>query len=550
MTDKPPAPRRRSGKRGKQVRFNYREPDPSKPIELREEEAAEAAAYEAAELGPRAMLPDGSPAPTPARKQRAKRPKRPPGKRTKLPPVIPLVFLLLLMAVTALGAYAYWTDPARSDAYFHGVYVGGVHLEGMTREQAAAALADDAARILGGWRLTLRYDGAEHSILAGDIAMELDLSEQLAEAWKIGREGGYTERRKTVDALHFEPYRATSGITFDEGLLAEVLEGLRADIDREPVDATAAFAPQNEQLFRYIDETPGRRLDVAPVLAEAARHASALTNAEIDLKPAEIAPGVTRAMLQENIVCIVVAATDVPRGSTDNRNQNLRIALGLLNGQMVAPGGLLSFNQAAGMRSDPQNGYMEALEIAYGEGISGIGGGVCQVSTTLYQAALRAGLHIEERTAHVIPSDYADKGQDATVSDNGSDLVIRNDTGFPVYIRARLVHDDRGRAMRCEVSVYGRPLPGGTRLTLESRQIGEAILPDPEMEHIADRRAEYVVYRDEHRQVSDMRVGYLAETFLVTVGSDGQEIARERIAEDLYSPRPARVFVGVTDREE
>jgi len=244
-----------------------------------------------------------------------------------------------------------------------------------------------------------------------------------------------------------------------------------------------------------------------------------------------------------------VVTTDVHSSSTENRNQNMRIALGRLDGQMVAPHDRLSFNQVAGKRSDPKNGYMEALEIAYGEFVTGTGGGVCQVSTTLYQAALRAGLQITERSPHAIPSDYADRGQDATVSDNGSDLVIRNNTEYPIYIRARLVEDDRTRTRRCEVAIYGRALPDGTRYTLESRLIGGDILPEPDTEYIRDTKAEHVVYTDEQKRVVDMRAGYRVETFLVTMRADGLETGRERISEDLYRPRPAKVYVGVTPRE-
>jgi len=550
---KPPAPRRRSAGRSGKVRFHFRETDKKKPMELREEEEAAAAAYEAAELGPRPMLPDGSPALTRKQRKQAKRTQkqpRPPKKKSKIWTLIPIAFGLLLLAVLALGGYSYWTDPARSDVYFDGVYVGGVYLGGMTQEQAAEALADDQARILGGWRVTLNYDGTQRIIRAGDIAMELDLSEQLAEAWMIGREGSYTQRRQAVEALSREPYHATSGITYDQSMLDAVLERLRADIDLEPTDATATFWPQNEQPFQYVDEAPGRRLNVENLRSQVEGFILSIQNADIQLQPEVIPPKVTRAMLQNNLVCIVVVNTDVSSASTDNRNQNMRIALNALNGQMVAPGERLSFNQVAGKRSDPKNGYMEALEIAYGEHVTGIGGGVCQVSTTLYQAALRAGLQIVDRSPHAIPSDYADKGQDATVSDNGSDLVIRNGTEYPVYIRARLVEDQRARTRRCEVSIYGRPLPEGTRYTLESRLIGGDILPEPDTEYIADRRAEHVVYTDQQKQVSDMRPGYRVETFLVTNRADGPEASRERISEDLYKPRPARVYVGVTPRDE
>ncbi|MDR3050469.1 MAG: VanW family protein, partial [Oscillospiraceae bacterium] len=193
------------------------------------------------------------------------------------------------------------------------------------------------------------------------------------------------------------------------------------------------------------------------------------------------------------------------------------------------------------------NGYQEAPEIAYGEYVTGVGGGVCQVSTTLYQAILRSRLKVEKRECHAIPSNYAPMGQDATVSDNGADFIFRNDTSYPVYIRARITTGtDRSKTKRCEISIYGRSLPDGIRYTLESRQLQE-IQPGPP-KYVADKKHEYVYYTDEEVEYLKARTGYKVEVYLVEQ-KDGVEQDRRLITTDVYNPRATVIYRGTESRD-
>lgn len=480
-------------------------------------------------------------------------------RRRKVPPLA-IIFSVLLLAVIGLVVFTFVSDPSRTDSFFDGVYIGDLHVGGMTREQAFAALEDQEQQVASQWQLRLRYEkpaqtgvgqeSAVQTVTAQDIGLRVELTAQIEDAWKVGRTGSLNERKRAVRALQTEPYHATGGVQYDPAYLTQVLSAVGGAMSREPVDATAAFTPEEEQPFAFVDEIPGLSLDVGALQAQIEPYIASLQSAEIEVQPVVIAPKVTRAALQANLTCIVVVNTNISYRSTEGRNENIRIALGRLNGLMVLPDERVSFNKIVGRRNNPNNNYQEALEIAYGEYVLGVGGGVCQVSTTLYQAVLRAGLKIEERSAHAIPSDYADKGQDATVSDNGADFVFRNNTDYPIYIRARMTEGtDRNKTKRCEVSVYGRALPDGARYVLESRQIGGDLYPDPEKEYIQDKKQQYVRYVDEEKEVAAKRIGYNVEVFLVEVRSDNMEISRTKIGEDLYKPRPAQVYVGTLQRD-
>lgn len=116
-----------------------------------------------------------------------------------------------------------------------------------------------------------------------------------------------------------------------------------------------------------------------------------------------------------------------------NRSKNVAVAAGKLDGVIILPGETLSFNQTVGKRTTA-NGFMPAPEYQNGKSVTGIGGGTCQVSTTLYSAALYANLEIVSRRNHSMSVSYVPLGQDATVTDGGTDLKIKNNTKFPIKL--------------------------------------------------------------------------------------------------------------------
>ena len=122
-------------------------------------------------------------------------------------------------------------------------------------------------------------------------------------------------------------------------------------------------------------------------------------------------------------------------GSTTNRCANVARAASLINGKVLAPGDVFSFNDTVGHRTI-ENGFSTAKEYVDGKSVDGIGGGTCQVSSTLYSAVLYADLSIVERLNHMMTVGYIPLGQDATVSDGGVDFKFKNNTDYPIKVSA------------------------------------------------------------------------------------------------------------------
>lgn len=453
-----------------------------------------------------------------------------------------LALIVLVLAAIGLAVYMSVSVNAYDDTFVPGVYIGNVSLGGMTPEQAAEQLMGVAQTGMDGWHVNLTYQDVTKTITPTDIAMRFDVGDQLNKAWAIGRSGSLYERYTQIQNAKKEPMAIIGEISYDEAMLDSILSQVQEGLERQVQNATSSFEPSSDTPFTFTDEVYGRHLDTAPVKTQILEAIRSLESRDIVLEPELTAPAVTRAMLEENISAVVIVKSSISSSSEAGRNQNIAVALEKLNGLVISPGERVSFNSAVGRRTEA-NGFTTALEIAYGEYVEGIGGGVCQVSTALYQAVARAGLEIVERTPHAIPSNYAEPGQDATVSDRGLDFIFRNTSDMPIYFKARMVED--GNRKYIEITIFGKPLPDGIRYTLESTVVETLPLPDPV--YVKDKDAKYVVYEDEEYQASKGRQGYVVETYLVTTKNSAL-VERELISKDTYKASAPQIYVGVTPR--
>ncbi|HIT85722.1 MAG TPA: VanW family protein [Candidatus Ornithomonoglobus intestinigallinarum] len=198
---------------------------------------------------------------------------------------------------------------------------------------------------------------------------------------------------------------------------------------KDPVDA---YYEVNGDEVTVVPEQNGRYINkeqVAPMLA------AVKEGAEPVIVPWETSyAAVTADELQSKLFSDTLASYSTYYGSsTANRSANVSRAAELMNGAVIPSGGIFSFNDRVGKRTT-YNGFYTAPEYVNGETVQGIGGGTCQVSTTLYCSVLYAGLDIVSRTNHMFTVSYAPLGQDATVADDGVDFQFSNNTDYPIKI--------------------------------------------------------------------------------------------------------------------
>ena len=301
--------------------------------------------------------------------------------------------------------------------------------------------------------LVVRDAGADVTVLdaaLGDLGVSIDVDDVVARALGLGRDGDMWTRAVLAD-------RARRG-DIDLPLSATLVS--RAALDRllllkEDLDVPPVAARLDVEHHAIVPEVSGRALDVDRALAallfaadEAASGqaprdppgADRDAAAEVVLPFVTVAPQVTKASLASIDVSRVLGSFVTyfsRRGEQGPRAQNIDVAAAHVNGLVIEPGQVVSFNDVVGARSEG-NGFQKSFEIYKGEMVEGMGGGTCQVASTLHAVAFFGGLDIVERLPHSRPSAYIPVGLDATVVYPVVDLKLRNPYSFPVVVAAEV----------------------------------------------------------------------------------------------------------------
>ena len=499
----------------------------------------------------------------PARKTPAKKPakKRPMSKkarerrarksrRTVIGSLCAVIAVVLLVVGVQAGSRLVNIKQTldRGDGVFYpNIFVNDIPLEGKTLDEAAAVVTQQVQSLISSFRITLRTeDGRSWDITGDSLNMKYDIADQLDQLWAIGHTGSSSTRYEQVKALEAEPAMRYTTLTYDLSQVNQILNQIKAEVDQPAVSATRVQDDSKWPPFSYTDDIPGQTLDITGLNERICAMVDTLESGVVVLSPTPVQATITRAQLEAQIVKLSSYETTVGKSGeyAEARAENVRLGTEKFNHLVIRAGESVSFNKVAGKRT-VANGYQQALEIAYGNYVLGTGGGICQVSSTLYNAVVNAGLTVNKRTPHAIPSSYVEKGLDATVSDDRYDFVFTNNTNSDIYIETEFVKVKGYYHSR--FTIYGRPDPNGYTYKLVSQVVETIPLPEPSYEK--DTTGEHAFYDDETAVKSSGREGYIVDVYLVTMDSKGLEISREKKYTDTYKASAPVYWIGVNPHE-
>lgn len=476
-------------------------------------------------------------------------------KKRKSHPLRIFLVLVLLAFVATAGVMGYLVYDeidrvVKADTFYPGVYIDGVSLNGAKPQQAFEYLFERASAGLKDWAINLEYGGQTWTINSDTLGITSSLrsivQDEVNKAFMIGRGPSLIENFRTVAALKTEPYQAyTTGIQKNTQPIDSIISEIQAAVYRAPVEATMSFdSTRKNDPIVVTPEQNGLELNAASLKETIISMVNNMEGGTIAIEPTQVPPTITASMLKGDLVLLGSYESPVSKNSTENRNMNIERGVQAFHGKVVKDGEKVSFNTWVGPRT-AKNGFYEAAEIVSGAYEMGIGGGICQVSSALYNAVIQANLKVRSRTNHGIPVNYMPMGADATVSDGRIDFVFENNTGSSIYLVARL--ETRSSGKYCIFQIYGRPEPNNYTYSLRHETVEE--IPIPETTPIPDRKAEYVVYQDQTHIVSKGSVGHKVRTYLVTRDSAGAVVSEKELYVDTYKAQAPVVYVGVSTRE-
>lgn len=278
---------------------------------------------------------------------------------------------------------------------------------------------------------------------------------------------------------------------------------------RDAVNAEVSFSAEG---FTYTAEKKGIVCDYYALLADASKALKEETR-EVSLICREYSPEITEEALRARTAPLSSFTTYYDGGNLP-RSKNIALAAEKISGSVLQPNAEFSFNGTVGKRT-AENGFFEATVIQNGQFAKGIGGGVCQASTTLFNAALRAGMKITESRNHSLTVSYVPYSLDAMVSEY-SDLKFVNPYAYPVYILARAKGD--------EVTFEFFGMPGGLRYETESKVVLR--VPPPEAK---------IIEGEEDAVIRAEREGIASESYLLVYDKTGALLSRKLIRRDSYA---------------
>lgn len=493
-------------------------------------------------------------------------------------PIISIVFILLVLSTI----FAVFNQ--NSNLIVKGIHIKGIDVSGLTQEQAKEKVTEAFIESLSA-DLILTHNGEEIALSPADIYASFDIDEAVNLAYNIGRNGNLFQQNFEIIAAFTSRYNISPGFSYSAELLEEKLTQIEQNlpdyvvqpsytvegnelkiqngkagilIDRSTLTSQIVHVLNNLENATQKIEIPTISVASDPIDLDAIYqevHKEAV-DAYYTKDPFAVYPSSTgldfsvsldeaKAMLTEQKEEYVIPLKVVyPKVTTNdlgseafpdllatysttfstkntNRSTNIRLATQKINGVVLMPGETFSYNQVVGKRTTA-NGFKVAAVYSNGEVSEGVGGGICQVSSTLYNAVLLSNLEVTERRNHTFHTGYVPAGQDATVSWGAPNFKFKNNRNYPIRIVATV------SGGKITTKIYGLKQADDYTVKISSSIVGS------------------IPYKTTYKTDSSLGAG---NTKVIQKGSNGlksvtykilyqngKEVSREVISRDTYQP--------------
>ncbi len=442
---------------------------------------------------------------------------------------LPLAGLFMIAAFLFQAKAQVSAESTKESTIADGVHIGTVDVSGMTTEQAESAVSDYIDSLNNTTFTLIGADGAFIEANASDMGITADTQTAVEEAQAVTKSGNLIRRFKETKELENSDVVIDMAVCVDKQKTANLLYANAGSLN---IKAVNMGLKRENGVFTVIEGQDGKEVDyvqsvytINDFLADEWNG----TNNEIQLVVNEVEPEGSEEELAKVKDVLGTFTTKFPLNSA-GRTKNVTRGCESINGTVVYPGE--EFSADAAMRPYTEdNGYALAASYANGTTVESFGGGICQVSTTLYNAVIRAELDVTARFNHSMTVGYVDLSADAAIAGDYKDLKFVNSSDAPIYIEGSC----SGGVLT--FTIYGQETrPANRKVTFESETL-ETIEPEVSYSVTGDQPVGYY-------QASSAHTGYKARLWkIVTV--DGVEQSREVFNNSTYKATPRTVMVGI-----
>ena len=441
-------------------------------------------------------------------------------------------FRVLLLSLVVMLAGAFFPIKLQAAVIQKGIYIDGCDVSGMTQEQAKSMIES---------RVADRYDakltftsptGFEVSVHPAELGMSWSNSDVIKKAASHGSHGNILQRYKIAKDLERNNINYPIELKFDKDKLTELVVNNLPNFNQEAINFELSKSDQGVVIK---EGQAGILVDTDQAIADAY---SFLTN-EWDGKDAVIEltshvdepQGSVDGLTQ--ITDIIGTFTTEYKKSGASRCTNVANGCRLINGSTVYPGEQFSvLDHIAPFTT--QNGYQLAGSYMNGLVVDTLGGGICQVSSTLYNAVLRAELQVDVRQNHSMIVDYVDPSGDAAIAESSNkDFKFTNNKDFPIYIEGYVTEDKT-----ITFNIYGvETRPANRTVEFQSEVLERTVADYESIIQDASKPVGYTSLTSSHAGIK--------ARYIKIVKVDGVEQSRETINNSTYKMVPRTLVVGV-----
>ncbi|MBU5483132.1 VanW family protein [Clostridium sp. MSJ-11] len=424
-----------------------------------------------------------------------------------------LITTLLIGAVALYGSF-YLQVSKWDNKMYPNTLINGIDVSGKTKEEAKEILENHLKEI----------ENINIRIKAGNKIYNLNLSDGktnsldsvLNNALAYSKDLNIYSKYKTIKNPNKREYDVLLNY---KGNMDKIIEKINKDVSKAPVDAYIKSISSGKPVISK--DIPGEKLDKEDLINKINSTLKENTkDSEIIAKIKQYEANITEKKLQQIDSLISSFSTNLG-GSPPGRVKNIHLGTSFINGTLLMPENSFSFNDKVGKIS-VERGFVEAPVIIKNRLEKGIGGGICQVSTTLYNAITTSNIKPIERKNHSIPPAYIDPGFDATVSENSIDYKFKNTLPYPLYIEG-IANEEK-----ITFNIYSNSSLNKVKYKL--------------INEIYDKTEPKTIYEDDPtlpkgtvKKVQSAKPGCKVNVYLIG-HKDGKEVSKELISKDIYKP--------------
>lgn len=448
-------------------------------------------------------------------------------KRAKLLLCLGLLCIAVVVIIFNISLYRY-VKKFPADKIYQNIYVGNINVSNMTKKEAKRAL-ENSLKTDQKIEVMMKVKDESIKVLLGELDIQCkNMDKAIKEAFAYGKEGSLFGRYRQIKRLEKKKNVYTKEHTVSSKKTKAVLNERADEFLTHAVDASIQ---KEGDTFKITKEKAGKQIDTKKAVQQITSHINNQWNHgtfSLKLELKEEKPKVTKTQLKSVKDEVAVFSTDAGSGA---RWQNLKVAVEKLNGIVLVPGEEISVQDVLSP-FDAESGYVEAGSYENNQVVDSFGGGVCQVTTTLYNAVLYAELHVTERHPHSMLVDYVDPSRDAAIATGLLEFKFQNNYDNPILICAEIDNTNQLRFY-----IYGK----------ETRAKGRTV--EYESETLAKEDYEVKYQEDPEAPLGAMEyanapyAGVGAQLWKI-VKQDGVEQSREVINHSTYQKVDQIIKIG------